>query len=70
MSIPTDLVITVYADTDYHYSITCGGEFQLSYNEDGLDHAPNIGFGSLAEMEAVANAMLQAVKAARSLEIS
>jgi len=75
MSFETDVTIGVYTDKDYHYEVTLGEENTLNYMETRVkpeDDKPisfetvaYISFGSLAEVEAVAQAMLRAVRAAR-----
>lgn len=64
MAIETGITLTVYADPDYHFEVTVFDELSLSYVE-GDRMRENIGFGSLDEMEAVAKAMLKAVKLAK-----
>ena len=67
MSIATGITLTVYADQDYRYNIEVSDEMALVYEEDGREQDLRIGFGSLNEMEAVANAMLRAVKLAKEV---
>ena len=63
MTIETGITVTVYADQDYRYEAYVDGELGLNYVEG--EQTINIGFGSTAEMEAVAHAMLRAVAAAK-----
>ena len=65
MALETGITLTVYADVDYRYEVNVADEIDLTYKEDGRDRDLRIGFGSLDEMEAVARAMLNAVKLAR-----
>lgn len=70
-NIETGVTLEVYADLDYFYEIHVGGEYTLTYKEkhaDKLGDKVYVGFGSLEEMEAVAKAMLRAVKTAREME--
>lgn len=67
MSIATGITLTVYADQDYRYNIEVSDEMSLVYEEDGREKDLRISFGSLNEMEAVANAMLRAVKLAKEV---
>ena len=67
MSIATGITLTVYVDHDYRYNIEVSDEMALVYEEDGREQDLRIGFGSLNEMEAVANAMLRAVKLAKEV---
>lgn len=61
MTMQTGTQITVYADQDYSYRASYDEDIQLSYIE-GVFEKKTIHFGSLEEMEAVANAMLKLVK--------
>lgn len=70
-NIQTGVTLDVYADLDYFYEIRVGEEYTLTYKEtrsDQLDRKVYVGFGSLEEMEAVAKAMLRAVKTAREMK--
>jgi len=70
MSIENSVSITVSTDLDYKYEVNCGDEISLHYKEKEITSDPvYIRFGILNEMEAVAKAMLQAVKVAREMEI-
>lgn len=64
--IETGMTLTIYADHDYHFKIHVEDLLSLEYIEFDLDHKPiprqDISFGSVDEMEAVAKAMLRAVK--------
>lgn len=67
MSIPTSTTIEVFADPDYHYALTASEDaFILRYFE-GKERKMEreVFFASAEEMEAVACAMLKAVKAHR-----
>lgn len=60
--------ITVHADTDYQFEVQVSMDaVQLVYREKFDEHERKeiISFGYLAEMEAVAKAMLQAVEIGR-----
>jgi len=53
--------VTVGHDPDYHYVVTAHPEgYCVTYHQNGLEI--DISFGSLAEMEEVAQAMLAVVK--------
>lgn len=70
MSIENSISITVFTDLDYEYEVICGDEILLHYKEKESTGVPvYIGFGNLNEMEAVAKAMIQAVKVAREMKI-
>jgi hypothetical protein len=62
--IETGITINVYADPDYGYAVHVGSELYVSYisylKDEGDQDGPPITFGSKAEMEAVAKAMLKA----------
>lgn len=59
--IETGITINVYADPDYGYAVHVGSELSVAYlNDKGEQDGPPITFGSKAEMEAVAKAMLKA----------
>ena len=60
MQIPTEIKITVFADTDYRYTVTTGTLLNLTYEDDIADKPVFISFGSKEEMKAVAIAMLKA----------
>lgn len=67
----TSIDITVYADADYKFVASVSDEISLEYVERGSFCAAanaRITFGSLEEMEAVGNAMLQAVKTYRKMQ--
>ena len=57
MSIPTEVIVKVYADPDYHYEVSAGEQFSVTY----IDKSNKIyvSFGSVEEMKVVANAMLK-----------
>lgn len=66
----TNVTIGVHTDPSYHYEVYVGDVIELVYYEgvsDGTEHARkgDIAFGSVEEMEAIALAMLRAVKAHR-----
>ena len=64
--IETGVTITVYADEDYRYIIgSAPDKLELLYAEDSGNHS-SVTFGSIEEMEAVAQAMLKAVKLAKN----
>jgi hypothetical protein len=65
--IETGITLEVYADPEYFYEVHLGGEYTLTYKETDLNIKTILGFGSLEEMEAVANAMLKAVKIKREM---
>jgi hypothetical protein len=65
MTIETGITLTVYADADYWYEVDIAEELTLTYKERGREVDIRLGFGSLDEMEAVARAMLKAVKLAK-----
>ena len=60
----TGVTLSVYPDNeDYSYDvIVCRDELAIVYVEPNLDHGVRMSFGSIQEMEAVAKAMLRAVK--------
>lgn len=62
MQIPTEIKITVFADTDYRYTVSAGTLLSLNYEDDIVDKPTIIAFGSKEEMKAVANAMLKAIE--------
>ena len=57
--IETGITVTVYADIDYRYEVSVEDTIELKYVENGREETISIGFGSVAEMEAVAKAMLK-----------
>lgn len=58
--------ITVGDDPDYNYIVTVHPEgYSLTYNQTGL--MSSISFGSLSEMQHVANAMLSLCKPSKEL---
>jgi hypothetical protein len=69
----TSVTVSVYPDPDYHFEISAGDMIKVEY----VDHSQgasksnerrfDISFGSLDEMEAVAQAMLKAVKNQREI---
>lgn len=62
MNIETDITISVYPDSDYHFEVTAGDMFRVEYHEHNISGVTSqVAFGSLDEMEAVANAMLKVV---------
>lgn len=63
-TIPTKILLTLYADQDYMYHVSIGEEFELLYEEtNGVARRNNkFTFGSLEEMKTVAEAMLKAIK--------
>lgn len=63
MNNQTTIVFNYTPDPDYHFSISLGGEYNLTYHESRLCHT--VSFGSLNEMEETAKLMLTAVKVAR-----
>ena len=70
MTIDTNFSATLYPDPDYHLSVNASqtGDLALTYHERRNGAAPEVSrvsFGSLAEMEAVAKAMLTVVEMAR-----
>jgi hypothetical protein len=66
MNIVTDTVINVYSDSEYHYSaLVSDEELGVTYTETDGERKKEISFGSIEEMEAVANAMLRAVRTHR-----
>jgi hypothetical protein len=66
MAIETGITLTVYADPDYRFEVEVSDEYSVTYIDGQVDQRINIGFGSLEEMEAVAQAMLKAVKLAKN----
>lgn len=55
--------VTVYADPEYIYSVSTVGIDYVELNEDGTESKRvHIGFGSVAEAEAVAKAILKVVE--------
>jgi hypothetical protein len=59
--IETGITINVYADPDYGYAVHVGSEISVAYTDSkGVQDGTAITFGSKAEMEAVAKAMLKA----------
>lgn len=72
MSIETSVTIGVYPDHSYNYEVYVDGEeLSLIYKEDNIEtrerkERTRIGFGSIEEMEAVAQAMLRAVRTVRA----
>lgn len=67
--IETTISIEIYPDQAYNYRVNVAeDELQLEYKETGENPLSSyISFGSLSEMEAVARAMLRAVKNAREM---
>lgn len=60
--------ITVGDDPDYNYIVTVDEEgYGLTYVQNGL--MSSISFGSIAEMQQVANAMLSVVKLSKELSL-
>lgn len=65
--IVTDITINVYPDPDYHYEVSAGDVISVAYVEHINEHNTernrrwDVSFGSLKEMEAVAQAMLKVV---------
>lgn len=67
----TTTKIILHADAEYQYEIETDRESaELTYRElfDNSNVSIGIAFASLDEMEAVANAMLQAVKIGREIK--
>lgn len=67
MALETGITLTVYADQDYSYDVKVNAStISVNYVESRLtrDRDTELRFGSLEEMEAVAKAMLKAVKLA------
>lgn len=63
MSIVFDTRINVFPDPDYHYEISVSDEqLNLTYHEGDDDHTRSLNFGSIEEMQAVAEAMLRAIR--------
>lgn len=63
--IETDITLTVYPHSGYHYKVDASSEeIRVTYIEENME--ANIGFGSLEEMEAVAKAMLKVVQLAKN----
>ena len=63
--IESSIQITVYADQDYKYVVSSGDIIYITYvetNDPSNNSKVEISFGSIEEMEAVANAMLKVVK--------
>lgn len=59
--------ITVGDGADYHFVVTAHDEgYSIMYNQDGYDST--ISFGSLAEMQQVAQAMLAVVKMSKEFQ--
>ena len=65
MAFETGITLTVYADRDYFYEVDIAEELSLTYKEIDRKDDIRLDFGSLDEMEAVAKAMLKAVKLAK-----
>jgi len=69
MSIETTMTVTVTPDPDYRFDVyVAEDELYVEYVQafksvNGMETRKSIGFGSRDEMEAVALAMLQALKA-------
>lgn len=62
MNIEIERCIKIFADPEYHYEVIRGEtQLMLVYKEKGGEPVC-ISFGSVQEMEAVANAMLQVVQ--------
>lgn len=67
MAIDTTVTFEVHC-SDYSYTINTDDEFSVEYREaDQLTSCSSIGFGSIDEMEAVANAMLRAARLYRDM---
>jgi hypothetical protein len=71
MSIETSVTIGVYPSHSYNYDVYVGEEYSLIYKEDDIEtrerkERATITFGSIEEMEAVAQAMLRAVQTYRA----
>ena len=73
MSIETSVTIGVYPNYSYSYDVYVGEEYRLIYKEDDIDtlhperkERSTLSFDSLEEMEAVAQAMLRAVRVLRA----
>lgn len=64
MAIETGVTLSVYADHDYRFDVEVSDEFSVVYVENGKEGS-RVSFGSLDEMEAVAKAMLKAIKLAK-----
>lgn len=67
--IDLDYTVDVYSDVAYHHRVKAGEEINVTYHQDDdagkRQELARVGFGSLDEMEAVANAMLAVVRMAR-----
>lgn len=61
MNIQTGITVEVFPDSEYRYEVSVNDELiSLNYFEEGQER--EIAFGSLDELEAVANAMLKVAK--------
>ncbi len=60
--IETVVQLIVEADPDYHYTVA---PFEVIYHEHGRTNEHRISFGSVDEMEAVAQAMLKVCEFSR-----
>lgn len=67
MAVDTTVTFEVHCG-DYSYTINTDDEFSVEYREaDRPAGYSSIGFGSIDEMEAVANAMLRAARLYRDM---
>lgn len=63
--IETSITIKVFPDPDYHFEVSAGDVIMVEYVEHAREGSEerrfDVSFGSIKEMEAVAQAMLKVV---------